>query len=64
MFDGYTTLLPIQGGIVAAVLLVIAVYKIIKGIHGSDAVTWNTIGIISFLYLFTTAAWFGFGQPQ
>lgn len=57
MFDGYLALLPIQGAIVAAVLLAIAIFKVVRGVHGSEALTWNTIGVICFLYLFTSAAW-------
>jgi hypothetical protein len=64
MFDGYLALLPIQGAIVAAVLLAIAIFKVVRGVHGSEAVTWNTIGIICFLYLFTSAAWFAFGGTR
>ncbi len=63
MFDGYLELLPIQGGLVAAVFLVVAVYRILKGASGRNAVKWNAIGIISLLYLFTIGAWFAFGQP-
>jgi hypothetical protein len=61
MFDGYLELLPIQGGIVAAVLLVITIVKIKQGVRGTDAITWNAIGLVCFLYLFVTAAWFAFG---
>jgi len=57
MFDGYTELLPIQGAVVALALLVIAIVKVIRGVHGKEALTWNTIGIVSFLYLFGSAAW-------
>jgi hypothetical protein len=64
MFDGYLALLPIQGGIVAAVLLAIAIFKVVRGVHGSEAFTWNTIGIICFLYLFTSAAWLAFGGAR
>lgn len=60
MFDGYAELLPIQGGIVAAVLLVVALVKLSRGAQGSDRFTWNTIGIVSFLYLFVATAWFVF----
>lgn len=63
MFDGYVELLPLQGGLVAAVFLVVAVYRILKGAAGRNAVKWNAIGIISLLYLFTIGAWFAFGQP-
>ncbi len=63
MFDGYVELLPLQGGLVAAVFLVVAVYQILKGAAGRNAVKWNAIGIISLLYLFTIGAWFAFGQP-
>jgi hypothetical protein len=63
MFDGYTALLPIQGAIVALVFLPIAIVKVVRGAEGTDAVTWNTIGIVSALYLFSTAAWFALGQP-
>lgn len=63
VFDGYAELLPIQGGIVAAVFLVISVYQILKGAAGPRAIKWNVIGVISLLYLFTIGAWFAFGQP-
>jgi hypothetical protein len=63
MFDGYTALLPIQGAIVALTLLPIALVKVLRGARGPDAVIWNTIGIVSLLYLFSSAAWFALGQP-
>lgn len=63
MFDGYSALLPIQGAIVAVVLLPIAIVKVVRGVQGTDALAWNTIGIVSLLYLFSTAAWYALGQP-
>lgn len=60
MFDGYSALLPIQGAIV---LLPIAIVKVVRGVQGTDALAWNTIGIVSLLYLFSTAAWYALGQP-
>lgn len=65
MWDGMPDVLPIQGAIVALVFLVIAFVRVIRGVSGSDAIIWNTVGIITLLYLFTNAAWFasgGFGQ--
>ena len=63
MFDGYSALLPIQGAIVAVVLLPVAIVKVVRGVQGTEALTWNTIGIVSLLYLFTSAAWLAMGQP-
>jgi hypothetical protein len=62
MGDGYLSLVPIQGAIVAAVFLVIAVVKNYRGMKGTEALTWNTIGIVCFLYLFTSAAWLAMGS--
>jgi len=65
MWDGMPDVLPIQGAIVALVFLVIAFVKIFRGVRGSDALIWNTVGIITLLYLFTNIAWFasgGFGE--
>ena len=64
MWDGYLVLLPIQGAVVAVVFLIIAVVKNARGMKGSEAFTWNTIGIVCFLYLFTSAAWIAFGSPM
>jgi hypothetical protein len=64
MGDGYLALLPIQGAIVAAVFLVIAVAKNFRGMEGKEALTWNTIGVVCFLYLFTSAAWIAMGSPE
>jgi hypothetical protein len=63
MFDGYSALLPIQGAIVAVVLLPISIVKVVRGVRGTEALAWNTIGIVSLLYLFSTAAWYALGQP-
>jgi len=63
MFDGYLELLPIQGAVVALALLAVAIVKIVRGVRGSEAITWNTIGVICFLYLFTAAAWIAMGRP-
>ena len=63
MFDGYAALLPIQGAIVAVVLLPVAIVQVVRGVQGTEALTWNTIGIVSLLYLFTSAAWLAMGQP-
>ena len=63
MFDGYSALLPIQGAIVAVVLLPISIAKVVRGVQGTEALTWNTIGIVSLLYLFTSAAWLAMGPP-
>jgi hypothetical protein len=62
-FDGYLALLPIQGAIVAVVFLVIAIVKVSRGVKGTEALTWNIIGIVCFLYLFTSAAWIAMGSP-
>jgi hypothetical protein len=65
MWDGMPDALPIQGAIVALVFLVTAFAKISRGVSGSDALIWNTVGIITFLHLFTNIAWFasgGFGE--
>lgn len=53
--------LPIQGAIVALVFLVIAFIKIVRGVSGSDALIWNTVGIITLLYLFTNIVWIAGG---
>ena len=65
MWDGMPDVLPIQGAIVALVFLVTAFAKISRGVSGSDALIWNTVGIITLLHLFTNIAWFasgGFGE--
>lgn len=65
MWDGMPDVLPIQGAIVALVFLVTAFAKISRGVSGSDALIWNTVGIITLLHLFTKIAWFasgGFGE--
>jgi hypothetical protein len=61
MWDGMPEVLPIQGAIVALVFLVIAFIKVIRGVKGTDAVIWNTVGIVTLLYLFTSVAWFATG---
>jgi len=58
MWDGNPDVLPIQGAIVALVFMVIAFVKIFRGVRGSDAIIWNTVGVITLLYLFTSVAWF------
>lgn len=63
MFDGYMALLPIQGAVVAVVLLGVALVKVFRGARGTESITWNTIGIVCLLYLFTSAAWLAMGQP-
>jgi len=65
MWDGMPDVLPIQVAIVALVVLVTAFAKISRGVSGSDALIWNTVGIITLLHLFTNIAWFasgGFGE--
>ena len=65
MWDRMPDVLPIQGAIVALVFLVTAFAKISRGVSGSDALIWNTVGIITLLHLFTNIAWFasgGFGE--
>lgn len=62
MWDGMPSVLPIQGAIVAAVFCVIAFWKVVKGARGSEAVIWNTVGIVTLLYLFTSAAWIASGS--
>lgn len=57
MWDGMPEVLPIQGAMVAAVFCVIAFWKVIRGVRGTDAILWNTVGIVTLLYLFTSAAW-------
>ena len=61
MWDGMPDVLPIQGAIVALVFLVTAFAKISRGVSGSDALIWNTVGIITLLHLFTNIAWFASG---
>jgi len=61
MWDGMPDVLPIQGAIVALVFLVIAFVKIFRGVSGSDALIWNTVGVVALLYLFTNIAWFASG---
>lgn len=63
MGEGYLELLPIQGAVVAVVLLGVSMVKVVRGISGTEAFTWNTIGIVCLLYLFTGATWFALGQP-
>lgn len=63
MGDGYLELLPIQGAVVAVVLLVVSIVKVVRGVTGTEALTWNTIGIVCLLYLFTGATWYALGQP-
>jgi hypothetical protein len=58
MWDGNPDVLPIQGAIVALVFMVIAFVKVFRGVKGSDAIIWNTVGVITLLYLFTSVAWF------
>ena len=62
MWDGMPEVLPIQGAIVAAVFCAIAFWKVIKGVHGSEAIIWNTVGIVTLIYLFTSAAWIASGS--
>ena len=61
MGDGYLELLPIQGAVVACVFLSISIVKVVRGTGGIEAFTWNTIGIVCLLYLFTHATWFVLG---
>jgi len=61
MWDGNPDVLPVQGAIVALVFLVIAFVKVFRGVKGSDAIIWNTVGVITLLYLFTSVAWFASG---
>ena len=63
MWDGFSDVVPIQGAVVAAVLLGVSVFKIVRGARGSEAATWNTIGIICFIYLFAAAGWLLLGNP-
>ncbi len=62
MWNGMPTGLPIQGLIVATVFCVIAFRKVMKGARGSEAIIWNTVGILTLLYLFTSAAWIASGS--
>jgi hypothetical protein len=57
MWDGMPDVLPIQGAIVAAVFCAIAFWKVIRGVRGSEAIIWNTVGVITLIYLFTSVAW-------
>ena len=61
MWDGMPDVLPIQGAIVALVFMVIAFVKVFRGVRGTDAIIWNTVGIVTLLYLFTSVAWFATG---
>ena len=61
MWDGMPDVLPVQGAIVAAVFLGIAFVKVFRGAKGSEAIIWNTVGIVTLLYLFTSVAWFATG---
>jgi len=61
MWDGMPAVLPIQGAIVALVFMVIAFVKVFRGVKGTDAIIWNTVGIVTLLYLFTSVAWFATG---
>lgn len=58
MFDGYLVLLPIQGAVVAAVFMIIAITKVFRGASGTAAIKWNTIAIGCFLYLLIYGVWF------
>lgn len=62
MWDGMPEVLPIQGAIVAAVFCVIAFWKVVRGVRGTDAIIWNTVGIVTLLYLFSSAAWIASGS--
>ena len=62
MWDGMPEVLPIQGAMVAAVFCVMAFWKVIRGVRGTDAILWNTVGIVTLLYLFTSAAWIASGR--
>lgn len=61
MWDGTPDVLPIQGAIVALVFMFIAFVKVFRGVKGTDAIIWNTVGIVTLLYLFTSVAWFATG---
>ena len=61
MWDGTPDVLPIQGAIVSLVFMVIAFVKVFRGVKGTDAIIWNTVGIVTLLYLFTSVAWFATG---
>ena len=61
MWDGMPSVLPIQGAVVAAVFCAIAFGKVLRGVRGSDAIVWNAVGIITLIYLFTSAAWLATG---
>ena len=61
MWNGMPTVVPIQGAIVAAVFLIIAFVKVFRGVRGTDAILWNTVGVVTLLYLFTSVAWIAFG---
>ena len=61
MWDGMPSVLPIQGAVVAAVFCVVAFWKVVRGVRGSDAIVWNAVGIITLLYLFGSVAWLATG---
>ena len=61
VWNGMPTVVPIQGAIVASVFLIIAFVKVFRGVRGTDAILWNTVGVVTLLYLFTSVAWIAFG---
>lgn len=61
VWGGMPDFIPIQGVIVAAVFFVIAAVKVFRGVRGSEALLWNTVGIVTLLYLFVNAAWLASG---
>ena len=62
MWDGMPSVLPVQGAIVAAVFCAIAFRKVVRGVSGSEAILWNTVGVVTLLYLFSSAAWIASGS--
>jgi hypothetical protein len=64
MWDGMPDVMPIQGAIVAAVFCAIAFWKVIRGVRGSEAIIWNTVGVITLIYLFTSVAWLITGEAS
>lgn len=61
MFDGYLTLVPLQGAIVAAAFLCVGIFKVFSGVSGVESVTWNAIAIGCAIYLFLYGLSFIYG---
>ena len=61
MFDGYLLLVPLQGAVIAAIFLFIAISKVFRGASGVESVKWNAISIGCAIYLFLYGLSFIYG---